>query len=239
MPFEFVHTVKRGENLSKIGRLYGLSNPGPIATHPDNKVLFYKNRNFVIHPGDKLTIPWPEEKLRKFRDLLTRLIADGEATTQRLTASLLADRREVERIENNADIAAFLLTLGVGVGALTAKGLKGASMTNSEAIQWLVTDRLLMGHSIASMTVRPSGDSRIWRFIKRSALGFMSPSYYSSLYLAIRENDFDIAADGNTVPIDKAIRTIKTENDRMNARLRQKRTEVEAQMGASYYRNRI
>ena len=241
MAFHDLYTVKSGDNLSNIARSRGYSNPGPIVAYPLNQRSFPPGCNLnLIRPGLRLYIPWHP-------DLLRKIIATSEHLIQR--TSDVADRLIKEQVRNKKELEDFLILID-GINFLTnvnreaislaIEGIRGAEMSSSEALRWLVGSRATIAREITTMVVpSPTVPKTDFTFFVRHLLGPWTPSFWASVYTAIKERDLDIYLYGSDAIAYKASLKIKQQADHDIECLRAKIGEALNQLAMPFYKHRI
>ncbi|NRB20257.1 MAG: LysM peptidoglycan-binding domain-containing protein [Rhodobacteraceae bacterium] len=141
-----IHTVKKGESLSRIAQFYGLRNFELIYKDPVN-AKFRKTRPKpdLIQPGDKVVIPNFALTPGKRKDLKTLISTvdarlsrlernrkDLIATTKELAGEISTYKSKFKKTKNAADGAALIITLLLSVTKISAIGLKAATQTTTE-----------------------------------------------------------------------------------------------------------
>ena len=141
-----VHTVKKGENLDKIAKSYGIANFNKIYSDLVN-AKFRKTRPDPnkIEPGDKVIIPDYALTPSKRRDLksliqtveariksLQALKADQIKTTAELVGEITGAQRGFKKTSSAVDAASTLISLLGSLGKITAIGMKNTGNVASE-----------------------------------------------------------------------------------------------------------
>ena len=141
-----VHTVKKGENLDKIARFYGIKSFVTIYKDPVN-TKFRKTRPNPdkIQPGDQIIIPDYALTPDKRKDLKT-LIATVEAriknleqakkeqinTTASLSGEIKKGKKDFKKTGDAVDAAALVLTILNSLAKITVTGSKMGAMKATE-----------------------------------------------------------------------------------------------------------
>lgn len=239
MPFHDVYAVKKGDNLTAIGRKWGYENPGPIVAYPDNQKKFKQRSPDLIFPGEQFAIPWHPDLLRKV--IATSKYLAGETTRHatKLIHEQSANKRDLEDFLGKIDAINFLANLGVGLASLTVQGAKG-TMTSKEVLLWLVESRVSQAASITTMVVpAPQAPKKDFKFYVRHTLGPWNPSFWASVYVAAKEKDVDIYLYGADATRYKTAMQIKRQADADIARLNQKTAAAQRQLAMTFYNSRI
>ncbi|MFY9212447.1 MAG: LysM domain-containing protein [Aestuariivita sp.] len=146
MPRTVVHQVKKGENLEKIAKRYGVKSFKIIYEDPVN-AKFRKTRPDpnAIQPGDKIIIPdyalTPDKRkdvnslIATVEERIKHLEAarkDQIKTTSQLASEIRSGKASFKKTAQAADAAAMLATLFMSIGKIVAKGAKMSTMKATE-----------------------------------------------------------------------------------------------------------
>jgi hypothetical protein len=229
------HITKKGDNLTKIGKIYGYDNPGPIYYFPPNQPLFSqrKHKGDLIHPGDTILIPWHPNNLDKAIVTSKHLIQEIKRTEGQLIRQEIKSKNEIDDYLKIIDAIWFIIG---STSSLVELGLK-STISSKEALSWLIEGRI----DILSTFVvdSPHEPKRDFRFYIRHGLGPDTPSYWASVYAAIQTGDLDLYLYGTTVPHQKNVERIINHAKTDVLKLQQRITELERQKSMSFYHKRI
>lgn len=240
MPFHFPYAVKRGDNLTKIGKPWGFSNPGPIFKYPPNQSTFKGRTADQLRPGDRLMVPYPPESLKKIVATSRHLAADVARSAKKLIAEQHANQKQLEQFLFKVDAVNFLASLGVSIGALSVQGAKGAQMSSKEALLWLAESRASIASNIATFCIRaPQAPRRDFRFWVRHSLGPWNPSYWASVVTAIKEKDLDVYLYGAGATTHKAVTKITRQANSDIKKMEARASEARRQLAMPFYRHRV
>lgn len=208
-----IHTVKKGENLNKIARGYGLKSFKVIYDDPVN-AKFRKTRGNpdLIVPGDQIIIPnfaLTPDKRRSLKVLISTIEARikrqqaNKKSLQDTSRKMISEVRKIQgdfkRTSDGVDAAATVLTLLVSLAKITQVGLKTSKMTaqevakaNKEVLKELgdmhmeaVEPALQAGAQ--SMTQSTSKTVAVLGVIADSFFNMSSPSFWGKTYIKARD----------------------------------------------------
>jgi len=213
MPKTVVHIVKKGENLDRIARSYGLKSFKTIYADPVN-AKFRKTRPKpdLIQPGDKIIIPnyaLTPEKRKNLKSLISTIekrVMSLEARKKELEKSTSASISEVKALKrsfsktaNGVDAAALVLTLFASLAKIGHAGLKATSQTGAELAK---TNKKVLGdiadmHLTAvepalqagakSMSDSSSRNIAALGIVADSFFNLTSPSFWGKTYIKARD----------------------------------------------------
>lgn len=223
MPKTQVHTVKKGENLDKIAKSYGLKSFKDIFNDPVNaKFRKQRPKPDLIQPGDKIIIP-KQSLPKETRNSIAGLVKHAEARVKRLEddlkfyANLGKDidksfsnaKSGFKKTSNAVDAAAFVATFMVSIGKIVKIGAKQGSMTvkelaksNKDVIKIVEGTRKdvaqMVGGKVADdMTKSANSAVANAATIANFCLSVTSPSFLGKVFVkAQNENLFQKIADG-------------------------------------------
>lgn len=185
-------------------------------------------------------IPYHPDLLKKIIATSQHLIAEVTASATQMIAGENIHKKELEDFLFKVDAVNFLAGIGVGIGALTAQGARGAEMTAQEALIWLAESRVSIASGIATQAIpSPTAPRKDFKFWVRHTLGPWNPSFWASVVVAIQEGDADIYLYGADATAHQTKLKIKQQADSDIARLTKRIDEARHQMGQSYYNQRI
>lgn len=241
MAFHDVYTVRTGDNLGTIARSRGYDNPGPIVAYPPNRGLFPQNYTpNVVHAGLQLLIPWHPDLLRKLIATSDYLIRETATFATRLIQEQIRNKSEIDDFLLRIDALNFLTSLLAGIGYLAVVGARGAEMSSSEALTWLIDSRAGIASNITTIVVpSPTTPRRDFRYFVRHTLGPWNPSYWASVIEAYKEGDVDIYLYGTDAVAYKNSLRIKQQADRDIDQLCAKVAAARQQLGMPFYNDRI
>jgi LysM domain len=191
MSFHDTYTVKQGDTLTGIGRQFGFDNPGPIVAYPRNAGVLKGGSADLIRPGQRFLVPWRSDLLRKFIATGNALKADIARHASALIREQKASQAKLEEFLTKIDQANFLANIAVGIGGLAVQGMKGVEMSSKEALTWLVESRVSMATSVTPIP-NPDAPKQDYKFYLRHALGPWNPSFWASVWVAVKEKDLDL-----------------------------------------------
>lgn len=240
MAFHDTYLVKPGDNLTRIGKAYGYSNPGPIVAYPQNAHHFRSKSPDLIYPNDKFFIPWQRDLLQKYIVTCKNLINEVAKGASQLIDEQIRNKKQLDDFLFLIDAANFLAGAAVGIGSLAVQGMKGVEMSSKEAVLWLVESRASLGSGVATMVIpAPTAPKKDFKFWVRHSLGPWNPSFWASVVTAIKEKDVDIYLYGSDATTYKTSLRIKQQADSDIATLKRKLSEAESQLNQSFYNHRI
>ncbi|MEM7436886.1 MAG: LysM domain-containing protein [Myxococcota bacterium] len=130
------YVVRSGDSLDSIARKHGLPDWRGLYEAPENAPLRVRRKNpNQIRPGDVVRIPRtaPAYKDREVViQKLKKLQADLKKSMQVELKLLDKHKRDVQRVEENVDLAATLATLAVDLTKLTRLGYKAMEATGKD-----------------------------------------------------------------------------------------------------------
>lgn len=240
MSFHDTYTVTRGDTLTKIGKRYGYDNPGPIVAYPPNAERFRGKSPDLIYPQERFLIPWHPSLLWKYIATTKYLIE----SVQRGAAGDLQDlQRSKEKLDEflmKIDAVNFLSNTFVGIGSLAVQGMKGVEMSSGQALRWLLDSRVAIAADMATMGISdPTVPKRDFRFYLRHALGPWNPSYWASVWAAVKERKLDIYLYGSNAIIYEQAASIRRQAENDIAKLHRRLVEAESQVSQKFYMSRI
>jgi hypothetical protein len=240
MSFHGTYQVKPGDNLSKIAKSSGFANPGPIVAYPPNAAFFRGRSPNLIRPGESFMIPYHP-------DLLKKIIATSEYLMEDVAKSATAfinkeyhNKQQIDEFLYKIDAIKFLANVGVGIAQLTARGAQGAAMTTDEVVQWFVNSRITIASNVATMSIpSPTAPKKDFKFYVRHALGPWNPSYWATVYGAIKTGDVDLYLYGTDALTHRNAMKIKAQAEKDIENLKQRVAAARAQLHQPFYMHRI
>jgi len=240
MPFHDTYLVKPGDNLTTIGKKYGLPNPGPIVRYPPNADRFRNKSPNLIYPNEKFLIPWCPQILQKYIATSRHLINEVTKGATQLIHEQMHNTKELDNFLFLIDALNFLAGLTLSVGSLAVQGMKGLEMNSKQALLWLVESRASLGSEIATMVIpSPTAPKKDFKFWVLHALGPWNPSFWASVVTAYKEKDVDIYLYGSDAIAYKNSLRITRQAEADIAKLKGKIAEAEAQLNQPFYNHRI
>ncbi len=240
MEFHDTYTVKRGDNLTKIGKEFGFSNPGPIVAYGPNLARFRGKSPNLIYPNEKFLIPWRRDLLQKYVATCKHLISEVAKNATKLINEQMHSKKELDEFLMLIDAANLLASTAVGIGFLVRQGAKGVEMSSKEAMRWLLDDRALLYAGVATLAIpTPTAPKKDFKFYVRHSLGPWNPSFWASVVVAYKEKDVDLYLYGSDATAYKASMKIKTQAESDIARLQQNVAAAESQMLQAFSHNKI
>ena len=241
MPYHDLYKVKSGDNLSRIAKAHGLQNPGPIVAYPPNQAYFRRRSPDLIHPGDRILIPYCPDLLTKIMATSQHLASEIAKTATRLINQQQSSKKKLQEFLFMIDAANFLASMAVSIGTLAAQGARGAEMTSKEALMWLADYKAAQAGGIISTFVVPAPRSpkKDFKFFVRHTLGPWNPSFWASVWVAVQEGDVDIYLYGPDATAYKTAQRIKKQADADIAKLNDRMAEARRQLAMPFYKHRI
>ena len=204
MQFHDPYVVKAGDSLFKIGRRQGFSNPGPIVAYWPNQAFFRKRSPESIRPGDAFLIPWHPDLLRKFIATMQDLVNKVKITAQELMEGVRKNREQLEEFLVWIDSINLIAQINVALGSLAIENAaavagKHGAMESAEVMAWLAdaTIHTAAGDMAPLIVPQPESPKRDYRFFIRHTLGPWTPSYWASVYAAIKSGDVGVYLYGS------------------------------------------
>lgn len=254
MQFHELYTVRSGDTLSQIALRNGYRNFGPITAYPPNQQFFKRRSPNVLRPNDRFFIPWNPNRLGKFITWMESLVEDVITTANKMIKEELADKEELEGFLLKVDTISMIATFFVAVGFLAREGAVVAAEeipadaeeadAQSEKIsiamaKWFGITHAHLLADLTSMSVDPPDPPRAdWKLFTRHALGILSPSYWASAAVALKEGDLGIFLWGSQWISYNATKKIandaKVEIIKIQAPLR----HAQSQLDMPFYKNR-
>jgi hypothetical protein len=240
MSFHGTYQVKPGDNLSKVARTKGFDNPGPIVAYPPNASFFRSRSPNMLRPAESFLIPYHPDLLRKIIATSEYLIVEVVKSTKAIIGQEVRNKQQIDEFLFKMDAINFLASIGVGVAQLSAKGIRGVEMSADEVVQWFVNSRINIASNVATLSIpAPSAPKQDFKFFVRHALGPWNPSYWATVYGAIKEGDLDLYLYGTDALTHRNAVAIKAQADKDIEKLKQRITEARAQLGQPFYSRRI
>ena len=240
MSFHDTYTVKRGDNLTKIGKQFGFSNPGPIVAYSPNQSRFRGKSPDLLNPSEKLLIRGGKTCCRKYVATCKHLMNEVAKDATKLINEQMHDKKELDKFLTLIDALNLLASTAVGIGLLARQGAKGVEMSSKEAIRWFLDGRAALSSGVATLAIpTPTAPKKDFKFYVRHTLGPWNPSFWASVITAYQEGDVDLYLYGSDATAHKMSMKIKQQAEGDIAKLRQKVSTAESQMKQPFYNNKI
>lgn len=209
-----VHTVKKGENLDKIAKSYGIKNFKAIYDDPVNAKFRRQRKNpDLIQPGDKIIIPnfaLTKEKRKSLSSLIATieerikrmetLKKEQQKTTATLASEIKKGQRDFKKTANAVDGAALVLNILGSVAKITVKGAKMSTKMSASEVSKMNKDMLKEVGSMNLSAVEPALQAGAQKMADstQKAIGYAgvaldsffnltSPSFWGKTYMKARQ----------------------------------------------------
>jgi hypothetical protein len=240
MMFHDTYIVKRGDNLTKIGKEFGFANPGPIVAYTPNQARFRGKSPDLIYPNERLLIPWRRDLLQKYVATCKHLMSEVAKDATKLINEQMHNKKDLDQFLTLIDAVNLLASTAVGIGMLVRQGARGVEMSSKEAIKWLLDSRAALAGGVTTLAIpTPTAPKKDFKFYVRHTLGPWNPSFWASVYVAIQEKDVDLYLYGSDATAYKTSVKIKTQAESDIANLKQKVAAAESQMNEPFYNHKI
>jgi hypothetical protein len=237
--FQDVYFVRAGDNLSAIAKSRGYQNPGPLFAFPPNQSSFPNVAAAnILHPGQRLYIPWHPDLLRKMIVTSDMLIKKTNNFANRLIEEQIRDKDELEAFLLTIDAVNMIAQIYVSIGSLVLEGMQhGGSMTSQHVVNWLADSRvhLFAGDLTPLIIPSPGTPKKDFRFIVRHTLGPWTPSFWASVMTAIKERDIELYLYGPDAILYQTSINIKAQAAHDIARLEEARLAASRQLTMPFY----
>ena len=213
MPKTQVHTVKKGENLDKIAKSYGLKSFKDIFEDPVNaKFRKQRPKPDLIQPGDKIIIPnqaLPKDKRNSIAKLAKRVedriksLEDDlkffEKQGAAIDSQIAKAQSGFKKTSNAVDAAAFMIGFMRSLGKIVSIGAKQSTMTaakvaesNKEVVSIVADTRkqmgdVALGKGAEAMTKSTHGAVAAVGILADSYFKLTSPSFWGRTYVKADE----------------------------------------------------
>ncbi len=209
-----VHTVKKGENLDKIAKTYGIKSFKSIYDDPVNAKFRRQRKNpDLIQPGDKIIIPdfaLTKEKRKSLATLIATieerigrmetLKKEQQKTTAQLAGEIRKGQRDFKKTSNAVDGAALVLNILGSVAKITVKGAKMSGKMSASEVSKMNKDMLKEVGSMKLSAVEPAlqaGAQKMADSTQKavavagigldSFFNLTSPSFWGKTYMKARQ----------------------------------------------------
>jgi hypothetical protein len=241
MQFHDVYVVKPGDKLTTIARKKGYMNPGPIVAYPENQAFFRGRSPNLIRPGEKFFVPWHPDLLKKFVVTMEALVADVQNTANKLIREDVENKEELEKFLVMIDSINFVAQIHVAIGSLAVENAAhGFELSSEHVLEWLADSRAHMFGEMATMVVpAPSAPKRDYKFFIRHTLGPWTPSYWASVYAAIKDRDLELYLYGSDAVTYRNAQNIANDAKLEVIKLQAPLNHARNQLVLPFYMNRI
>lgn len=254
MQFHELYTVRSGDTLGKIALRNGYRNFGPIVAYPPNQQFFKKRSPNLLRPNERFFIPWNPNRLGKFITWQESLVEDVISTANKMIKEELADKEELEGFLLKVDTISMIATFFVAVGFLAREGAavaaeeipkdaeeaaKQSEKISTAMAKWFAITHAHLAADVALMSVDPPDPPRAdWKFFTHHVLGFVSPSYWASAVVAVKEGDLGILLYGSQWISYKATKKIANDAKVEIIKLQAPLKHAQSQLDMPFYKNR-
>ena len=255
MQFHDIYKVQPGDTLGKVGLRKGYSNPGPIVAYPPNQGFFKARSPNLIRPNDKFLIPWHPNMLQKFITWQESLVRDVTSIANKLIKEELENTEELESFLLKIDAINMIATFFVSAGFLAREGAvvaaeeipkdaaKAAEQSKkiSEAmVEWFADTHAHLAADVTLMSVpTPTPPAEDWKFYLRHGLGFVTPSYWASVWVAAKQGDVGVYLYGSQWTSYKAAKRIADNAKLEVIKLQAPILHARSQLNMPFYKNRV
>lgn len=246
MQFHDPYVVKNGDSLARIGRRKCFSNPGPIVSYWPNKNFFSKRSPNALRQGDAFLIPWHPDLLRKFIATMEDLVKKVTETANELIEGEMKNREELEEFLAWIDSINLIAQINVAMGSLAVENAsamagKDGAMETAEVLSWLADTAVHTGAGdIAPLMVpQPEAPKNDYKFYLRHSLGPWTPSYWVTVYGAIKTGDVGIYLYGSDYVRFKNAEQIAARAKEEIIKIQAPLNHAKQQLVLPFYSNRI
>jgi len=237
MPFCDVYVVKAGDNLTKIAKSKGYKTPAAIIGFPNNQTRFATPaKQNLIRPGERILIPWHPLLLKKLiatSEFLANQVAED---AKRMIEGQDADKEELDSFLKRIDAINFIASVNVEIGSLIAESAQHGAMSSEAMLMWLVDAKVSQVREITTLIVpEPSAPKRDFKFYIRHTLGPWTPSFWASVYAAVKTGDVDTYLYGADAVRYRRCQEISVQANRDIEKLKSRILAAKAQLGMPYY----
>ena len=188
----------------------------------------------------RLFIPWRSDLLRKLIATMKHLQVDVAADARKLMTATAHSKGDLESFLFKIDALCMLANMGHGIADLVAEGIKQTEMTSGELLGWLVNSRVEMAGDVATLAIpAPEKPKQDFKFFIRHTLGPWTPSYWVSVYEAIKSGDSNIYLYGPASTQWRAQQQIRSQAEGEIERLQKTIAAAQRQLAMSFYRASI
>jgi hypothetical protein len=242
MQFHDVYTVKTGDSLIRIAKSKGYNNPGPIVAYPPNQAFFRGRSLDVLRPYEKFFIPWNQDLLRKFIATMEDLIRSVNETATKLIEEEVKSREELESFLVMIDSINLILQIHVSIGSLVVESsAHGFEMSSEKVLEWLADSHVHMyaGDMVPLIVPAPLAPKKDYKFFVRHTLGPWTPSYWASVYTAIKTGDMDLYLYGSGALTYRNAQKISQNAKLEVIKLQAPLSHARAQLTMPFYQNKV
>ena len=130
------YTVRQGDTLTSIARQFGFANWKDIYYNPANAALRLRRPNpDLLQPGDQVLIPPTPQVVRQvLQARLTSLVTlrvETDAMYQKIEQGMDENIPNYDRVSRDADAAATVADILVGLGKLVLKGVAAMKLSGA------------------------------------------------------------------------------------------------------------
>ena len=249
---DILHTVKRGDNLTKIGRKYGFDNPGPIFHYHKNNNLFKvkKRTSDKIFPGDKIYVPLHPKAIEKRIEKKRELIKDFGRFKTKISREELKNKKEIDNLFGKIDLAFAFLSFGSGIKKISKEAIKKGTEASTTKIvaQAAVTSKDIYaalngpeyqdnGHKLGLRFFNAIND--FTTIFSGGLKSMTNVTFWASAYGAFKDGNWDAFLYGTDGVHGKSVENMNNEFRKMTFHLDIQIASLERQKGASFYQKRI
>ena len=241
--FQDVYIVKPGQTLSAIAKSRGYNNPGPIFAFPANHSLFPTVHSAdVIRPGQRIYIPWHPDLLRKLIVTSDALTVDATEYATKIIERQIRGKEDLEDYLRKIDAINMIAQITVSMASIVIEGMiEGGELSSRQIAMWLADSRVHMiaGDMVPLIIPTPTAPKKDYKFYLRHTLGPWTPSFWSSVWVAIQEGDVDLYLYGSDALTYRTAMSIKAQADKDVAKLQTTKNDAMKQLAMPYYHKRI
>jgi len=249
------YRIQAGDNLTKVGRAKGFDNPGPIVAYPPNATFFRGRSLDMMRVGEQFLIPYRPDLLRQIIRTSQELIPQVAQMAKELMDAEKRNKKTLENFLMAIDAINFVAGLGASLGMQSAKSAAAASraagagaddaarmaeQSADDILKWLKeTSTSVAGGTTTMVVPAPTAPKQDFSFWVRHTLGPWNPSYWTSVFAAVKENDLDLYLYGADAVTYRNCKKIQEQADEDIDRLKQKMQAAEQQLTMPFYSHRI
>jgi len=154
-----------------------------------------------LRAGDKLYVPYTQRHLKQLIDLSMRMIVSATIELAKLLKKQHLEQDEFESFLLKIEAISILANVGAGLArgaALTSTALKATSVAKTtevagEALNWIAFEGGKTSAEILGMAIEASKAPKkgIIFYLRHSPIGWLSPTYWASLWAAVSEHEWE------------------------------------------------